>query len=345
MLEQILRRGRDSMSKAYSGLIALIIFAVIVLSSALYRIPEGKQAIITQFGKPIGGPRTEAGLYIKIPFIQRVRLLEKRILNWDGDPTKEIPTRDKKFIVVDTTARWRISDPLLFYNSLTDERVAFTRMGNILEDAVRTTISSRNLVETVRNTNRILEESLKIDEAAAEENEGDQSIEAIEREARSNRDIEPISPGGGREKLSQKIVEKASTALKNYGIELIDVQLRRVSYSGKVEEKVYERMISERKRIAEKILAYGNARKAQILGETSRELQRIQSEAYQAVQEIKGKAEGQAVKIYADAVGSDQDFYRFVRTLEAYKKGLRSDSRLILSADSEFFRLLREGKE
>lgn len=315
--------------------IGLVVIALVaILNSGLFIVPEGQQAIITQFGRPIGAPRTEAGLQFKLPFVQEVRLLDKRMLNWDGKPN-QIPTKDKKYIYVDTTARWRIADPLLFIRTVQDERKALSRIDNIVESATRDVISGHNLVEAVRNTNSILDRVRRL-EAERKTNPDKLNIEDDEVTG----EIEAVSEG--REKLSAKIVEKARGELKDFGISLIDVQLRRIAYEDSVEKKVYDRMISERRRIAEKIRSVGEGEKAKIRGKTSQDLQQIQSDAYRSVQEIRGKAEAEAINIYAEAIGQDHGFYRFLRTLEAYRGSLRADTNLIVSSDSEFLRLLKE---
>jgi len=305
---------------------------VIFLSSSLYILREYEQAIITQFGRPVGSAVTEAGLHFKIPFIRKIRLMDKRILNWDGEPNR-IPTKDKKYIRVDTTARWRIKDPLLFLQTVQSERGAATRLDGILDSVTRDTISNYNLVEAVRNTNAILE---KIEERRAQKKKG--KLDVADEEVTG--EIEAVTMG--REKLSAIIVERAAEELKQFGIELIDVQLRRIAYEASVEAKVYERMISERKRIAQKIRSVGLGKKAEIAGKTSRDLQKIQSEAYRKEQVIKGVAEASAIVIYGRAMNADPVFYEFLRKLEAYKKAIPADTKLILSTDSKFLDLLQK---
>jgi membrane protease subunit HflC len=322
--------------------IALALLIVIsTSSSAFYIVPEGQQAIITQFGRPIGLPESSAGLKVKLPYVQEVRFLDKRILNWDGKPN-QIPTKDKKYIYVDTTARWRIADPLLFIKTVQTERNALSRIDSIMEDATRDSISGNNLVEAVRNTNSILE---GIEKAAAARKAAESTVtdpDAIEEmEGEVSGEMERVHIG--REKLSAMITEKAATNLKGLGIELIDVQLRRIAYEDSVEKKVYERMISERQRIAEKIRSVGKGERAKIGGKTSQDLQEIESSAYRTVQELRGTAEAEAIRIYADAIGQDTEFYELIRRLDAYKKGLGSDTNLLISSDSDFLRLMRDG--
>jgi len=315
------------------GLLLVLFLVVLVLMKAsLYIIQEWEQAIITQFGKPVGVAVTKAGLHFKIPFIQMVRRIDKRILNWDGDPNR-IPTKDKKYIHVDTTARWRIIDPLLFIQTVQSENGARARMDGILDSVTRDTISSHNLVEAVRNTDAIL---IIAKERLAQIKKG----EVPGEEDEVTGEIEPVFIG--REKLSAIIGERAAKELKQFGIELIDVQLRRIAYEASVETKVYERMISERKRIAQKIRSIGLGKKAEIRGKISRDLQGIASEAYRKEQEIKGEAEAVAIAIYGEAMNADPEFYEFLRKLEACKKAIPAGTKLILSTDSDFLSILRK---
>ena len=325
------------MSQKSIGIIALtvglVLGVLILMNSSLYILQEYEQAIITQFGKPVGAAVTEAGLHFKLPFVREIRRMDKRILNWDGDPNR-IPTKDKKYIHVDTTARWRISDPLLFLQTVQSERGALVRLDGILDSVTRDTISNHNRVEAVRNTNAILD---KVKDRLEKAKKGELEP-GMEDEVTG--EITPVKVG--REKLSAIIVERAAVELKEFGIELIDVQLRRSAYEACVEAKVYERMISERKRIAQKIRSVGLGKKAEIAGKTSRDLQRIQSEAYRKEQIIKGVAEASAILIYGRAMNADPVFYEFLRKLEAYKKALPAHTKLILSTDSKFLDLLQK---
>jgi len=314
--------------------LAFILF--VATFSATYIIPEGRQAIITQFGRPIGTPETEAGIHFKVPFIQNIQYVDKRILSWDGFPN-QIPTRDKKYILVDTTARWRIHDALKFIETVQNERGAKARLDAILDAITRDTISNHNLVEAVRNTNSILD---YIEEKRIESKRKlDEGEILIAEEEEITGEIEKIKTG--RENLSSMIAKKAAAELKDFGISIIDVQLRRIAYEQSVERKVYERMISERKRIAEKIRSVGKGEKAKIQGKTSRDLQRINSEAYRQAQLIKGKAEAESMKIYAQALSQDKKFYEFIRTMDAYKFSLKAGTKFILSTDSPFLQMLK----
>ncbi len=315
-------------------IISVSIFVVILLAtfSSAFIVTEGQQAIKTQFGRPVGKPVTSAGLHFKLPLIQDIRYVDKRILTWDGDPN-EIPTKDKKFIRVDTTARWRIVDALKFIQTVQDERGAITRLDAVLDGITRDTISNHFLVEAVRNSNSILD---RIEITKKETAEKEARGEIVEEEVTG--EIEKISVG--REKLSQIIAESADKETQKYGIRIIDVQLRRISYEKSVEAKVYERMISERKRIAEKIRSFGKAEKAKIEGRLSQDLQKIESEGYKNAQLIKGRGEAKATAIYARSLSQNPSFYEFLRTLEAYRVSLKEDTQFILSSDSEFLSLL-----
>ena len=307
-----------------------IAFALIFINSSIFVLTEHQQVIITQFGKPVGKPITDAGLHFKLPIIQDVRYVDKRILTWDGDPN-QITTKDKKFIGVDTTARWQIIDALKFIQTVQNERGARSRLDAVLDAKTRETISSHNLVEVVRDTNNIFEE-LRIRQKNAEQADVEEEVVG---------EIEKVKVG--REKISQIIVKKASGELRNLGIDLVDVQLRRISYEKSVEQKVYERMISERKRIAEKIRSIGQGEKAKIEGRLSQDLQLIESKAYRKSQEIKGKAEGRVTHIYAASLKKAPQFYEFLRSMEAYKKTFKGKGdkvKFILSSDSKFLKYL-----
>jgi modulator of FtsH protease HflC len=323
-----------------SQLLSTVIFLLIALvPGSVFIVYEGQQAIITRFGKPVRKPIANAGLYFKIPFVEQARLLDVRILNWDGAPN-QIPTKDKKFILVDTVARWQIQDVLRFIQTVQTEERALTRIDTSVEAATRDVISSNALVEVVRNSNDLLrrqDERLKQQEQDA--SDGEKAIQEVEEEVTG--EIELVS--AGREKLSSQIAEKARAALADLGIKLIDVQLRRVAYEKSVEAKVYDRMISERERIAEKIRSVGKGEQAKIRGKTFYDLQAIESTAYKTVQEIKAAADAQAMEVYASAIGEDLDFYELTRTLETYRRILRPETPLLLSVDTPFLRILRDG--
>jgi len=303
--------------------IIIVVLALIVLGNLFYTISETEQAIITQFGKPVGGAVTSAGLHVKAPFIHALHRFEKRILIWDGS-ADQIPTADKKYIWLDATARWKIVDPLVFYQSVGNIAGAQGRLDDIIDSASRDVISSHLLIECVRNTNTILERGQVVPE---EESEAETVLEKIEL---------------GREALTEEILLIARELVPQYGIELLDVQIKRLNYIEDVRKKVYERMDSERQRIASKYRSEGEGKKAEIVGMKERELNRIYSEAYKRSQEIRGEADAKATKIYADAYKLDPEFYSFLKTLEIYKTSLGANSRAILTTDSDIYRYLKE---
>ncbi len=303
-----------------SGLLGfLAVIAVLLVFNGAYVVDETKQVVITQFGEPIGKPVTQAGLYLKLPFVQKANYLEKRILEWDGFPT-EVPTKDKKFIWVDTTGRWRIVNPLLFMQSMGTEIHAQSRLDDIIDGMTRDLITSYNIVDIVRNSDLILTASKMEEDISSEER------------------FEKITIG--REKITRAILEKAKAIVADYGIELVDVRIKRLNYVDRVRQKVYERMISERKRAVEQLRSEGQGVKAEIEGQKERELKKIQSEAYRTAQEIKGKADAEAIQIYARAYSKDPEFYTFMKTLELYPETL-SGSTLLLSTQTDYLEYLR----
>ncbi|MFK8137969.1 MAG: protease modulator HflC [Bdellovibrionales bacterium] len=310
--------------------------AIVLVYASSYVVPEGRQVVITQFGKPVKSVN-DAGLHFKLPFIQEVRMIDLRILTWDGFPN-QIPTKDKKYIEVDTTARWKIIDPLKLIQTVQSQSGAKSRLDAILDGITRDVVSSNNLVEAVRNSNNILD---RIEEMKRELEESRKNSNIDEQDEITG-EIEKVSIG--REQLSQQIVTKAREELLPLGIELIDVQLKRISYEASVERKVYDRMISERERVAEKIRSYGKGEQAKIQGKTEKELKTIESGAYKKVQIIKGKAESEAINIYAASLSRNPGFYRFVRSLEAYEQSIPEDAKLLLSSESKFFKVLTSGK-
>lgn len=302
-------------------LIAVVVACGITVWDGFFILPEGQQAVVTQFGAPVGEPATEAGLHFKKPFIQAVRYFEKRILIWDGDPN-QIPTNDKTFVYIDATARWRISDALRFLQAVDNVPRAMTLLDDIVDSSIRDLVNKNNLVEIIRSSDWT---PGKFDAGVAEEGKA-----------------EPIRLG--RDKISQIIFEAASKLTVDYGIELVDVMLKRVNYIDTVREKVYERMISERKRIAAEKRSLGEGQKAEILGKVERELKLITSQATRTAEEIKGKADAEAAAIYADAYNKDPGFYAFSKSLDAYQKSFGPNTRMILSSDSEFYKYLNTVK-
>ena len=294
---------------------------LVLINSSVYTVSEWQQAIITKFGQIVGDPITKAGIHFKYPFINDVRYFDKRILNWDGEPS-QVPTKDKKFILVDTTARWKIVDPVKFTQTVQNEMRAKRRITSILDGKTKNVISAYNLVETVRNTNNILEKS----------DEGD-TLESMSGE------IESIEVG--RERLSNLIAEKAKPEIRSLGIELIDVLIRRIAYEKSVEAKVFDRMISERNRVAEELRSEGKGEEAKIQGKMNFELKKIQSEAYRKSQSIRGKAEAEAIGIYAKSVKAGPKFYSFYRAMEAYKKTLPDRAKIVLGTDHPFLKAMK----
>jgi membrane protease subunit HflC len=300
--------------------VAVGLLVLLVLVDAVYVVSETTQVIITQFGEPIGGPINTAGLHLKAPFIQKTNYFEKRWLEWEGFPN-QIPTKDKKYIWVETYARWRIHDPLVFYQRVRDERGGHSRLDDIVDGETRNAIAKFDLIEVVRSTNREFE--LTEESAILELSEMITKIEV------------------GREKVAQIILEAASKITPQFGVELRDVRIKRINYVDEVQQKVFDRMIAERKRIASKYRSEGDGKSAEIRGQKEKELKRIQSEAYRKAQEIKGKADAEATGIYAQAYSRDPEFYQFLKTLETYRTSLDSETWLLLSTDNEFLKFLK----
>jgi len=307
--------------KLKKSILIIIIIAIIIISSALYIVGERQQAIITQFGDPIGGAITNAGLHLKVPFIQKVHYFEKRILEWDGDP-KQIPTSDKRYIWIDIFSRWKIVDPLKFFQTTRNETFAHSRLDDVISGTTRDIISSHTLIELVRNSNRQMTFS---------EEYADNLMEGIMEE--------PID--FGRSEIADRIFEISSPLVAEYGIQLIDVKIKRINYVQEVRAKVYERMISERQKIAAKYRSEGQGNSAEILGKMQRELDQVQSEAYKTAQEIKGKADAKAIKIYANAYNKDPGFYEFLKTLETYESTIDKKNTLIMTTDSDYFKYFK----
>ena len=312
------------MTRALYVLSGFAILVALIGVTGAYTLTENEQAVITRFGEPKGQPITEPGIHFKMPFADTVNRFDKRWLDWRGDPN-QIPTKDKKYIWVDTFGRWRIVDPLRFFQRLRDERNAQSRLDDIIDGETRNAIASFALIEAVRSTNRSFEE----DEYFAE-------IEGAEA-------LEKVTVG--RDKLTRQIRDRAAEVVKEFGVELVDVQIRRINYVDEVQVKVFERMISERRRIAERSRSEGMGRAAEIRGQRERDLKRIRSEAYRKAQEVTGKGDAEATRIYADAFGRDAEFFQFLRTLEAYPKAVDGSTSLFLGTDSEFYRYLRSSKK
>ncbi len=304
--------------------IIILVIGFVLGSASLFKIDEAEQAIIVQFGAPVGDPITTPGLHFKLPFVQEVRRFDKRLISWDGDPN-QIPTRGEQFISVDTTARWRIADPLVFLQRMQNERGATLRLNDILDSVVRDKISSSELVEIVRSKDwKVSQEDLERVKVAAEEEE-----EILMKEVTS-----------GRGELVESILETAARIVPNFGIELVDIRIKRIDYVKEVQERVFDRMIAERQRIAEQFRSEGEGRAAEIDGETEFLLAKITSEAQREAEVIRGNADADATGIYNEAFGEDPEFYAFFRTLESYSQSLGDHTTLVLGSDSEYFRYL-----
>ncbi|MBN1270722.1 MAG: protease modulator HflC [Candidatus Aminicenantes bacterium] len=301
-------------------LIIVLALGIIVFLSSVYIVSETNQVIITQFGEPIGNAVTKPGMHFKAPFIHKANYFEKRWLEWNGD-ANQIPTKDKKYIWVDTYARWRISDPLVFFQRVRDERGAQSRLDDIIDGETRNAVANFELIEIVRSSNRQFaktEETIILDLAA---------------------EIPEIKTG--RENITNIILENASKITSEFGVELKDVKIKRVNYVDEVQRKVFDRMISERQRIASKYRSEGDGESAKIRGQKERKLKEITSEAYRKSQEIQGKADAEATNIYAQAYNLDPEFYQFMKTLETYVTTLEKETWLVLSTDSEFLKYLK----
>ena len=304
----------------------IIVVGVVILGfGSIYTINEAEQAVVTQFGKPVGGAITDAGLHFKTPIIQTVIKFDKRILEWDGS-ANEIPTLDNKYIFIDAFARWRISDALQFYKSAKNEMLAQSILDDILDGAVRDEIANRTMVEIVRSSNRVM------------------VIQDVESSSVNvnNKVIEDFSAKGARLEIVESILESVSKRLLdlNMGIEILDVQLKRINYTRQVQEQVFNRMISGQNQIAEKYRAQGQGKKQEILGMQVQRKKEIISGAYLESQKIKGEADANATRIYADAYGKSPEFYNFIKTLETYSNTLDSSTQFILSTDNHYLKYL-----
>lgn len=298
-----------------------------VLTSSFYTVSEVQQVIITQFGKPVGAPVTAAGLKVKLPFIQDVNPIDKRILEWDGSPS-DMPTKDKLYISVDLFARWRITDPLQYFLRLRDERSAQSRLDDILGSETRNAVAKHELIEIIRTT----KDRVPLRDALLTDAEREQDIGSLV----------PIQKG--RKLVEQEIFAAAAEKVRVFGIELLDIRFKRINYNESVRPKIYDRMISERRQIAERFLSEGNGEAARIRGNRVRDLNKIQSEAYRQVEEIRGVADAKAAEIYAKAYNQSPDaveFYEFTRTMQSYKSIIAENTTLVLSTDSDLFKFLK----
>jgi membrane protease subunit HflC len=314
------------MSSARSlGILLLLGVVVFLLAGSFYTVSETNQVIITQFGRPVGKPVTTAGLKTKVPFIQKANLIDKRILQWDGSPT-DMPTKDKLYISVDLFARWRITDPLQYFLRLHDERSAQSRLDDILGSETRNAVAKHELIEIIRTT----KDRVPLQDASL---------------ADPNNVVGALVPiRKGRQQVEAEIFAAAARKVRVFGIELLDIRFKRINYNESVRPKIYDRMISERRQIAERFRSEGNGEAARILGNRERDLNRIQSEAYRRVEEIRGEADARATVIYAHAYNQSQEavqFYEFTRTMDTYKSVIATNTTLILSTDSDLFRFLK----
>lgn len=299
-------------------LVGLVLLSVTVVYDGFFIIKEGQQAMITQFGKPIGDSKTEAGFYFKMPFVQDVSYFDKRVQIWDGEPN-QIPTNDKTYVYLDVTARWRITDALQYMQAVKTEARAKSLLDDIIDGTVRDMVNKNNLIEIIRSS--------------------DWSTETM-----TNKDIDNTPPTRGRDVISDMVLEAAAKVTPQYGIELLDVMFKRVNYIESVRLKVYDRMISERKRIAAEKRSTGEGQKAEILGKVERELKVVLSEANREASEIKGKADAEATKIYGDIYGQDPEFFSFYKTLESYSEIIGDNTSLILSSDSDLYKYLKKAE-
>jgi len=306
-------------------LIGIGAVAALLISDAAYVVDQSEQALIVQFGEPVGEVVTEPGLHWKKPFVQEVRRYDKRLLDWDGD-VSQIPTLGREFVLVDTTGRWRIADPLQFLRSVRDEQGARTRLDDIIDSAVRDIVSGTDLEEIVRSRDWNVD------------------VKDLEEEGIARADVDLDKPKKGREKLEQEMLAAASQRMADYGIELVDVRIKRINYIDSVRRQVESRMVSERQSIAERFRSEGQGRSQEILGQMERELRTITSEAERQAAEIRGKADGEATRIYGEAFGADPEFFAFLRTLETYES-MGANTTLMIDSQSEFYRYLESTRK
>lgn len=305
-------------AKAFLVVIAIVVFA---LFNSAYVVDETEQVVLTQFGRAIGESKRDPGLYFKIPVIQQANFFPKNLLEWDGD-AGQVPTLDKTFIVVDAFARWKIVDPLKFFQTVNNMTGALGRLDDIIDSAVRNFVTSYPLIETVRMSNR--------------------EMDTMEVGVDLIKDVSPVGQVVmGRSMITKGVLEQAQPKLDKFGIELVDVKFKLLNYVDEVQKSVFGRMIAERKQIAEQFRSEGQGEKRKIEGEMEKELKLITSEAYMKAQELKGRADGEATRIYASALGKDPEFYSFIQTLDIYKEAMDKESSLILTTDSDFLKFFK----
>ena len=308
------------MNRSTTVLLVVLLAALVLLGQTAYTVSETEQVIITRLGEPVGDPVVESGLHFKLPFIERINVFEKRFLEWDGNPN-QVPTKDKRFIWVDTYARWRIVDPLLFFQRLRDERGAQSRLDDILDGETRNAVAQHDLIELVRSTNR---------------NPEDVPIESEEESVI----LDKIAQG--RQEITREILTTAASRVADLGIELLDLRFKRINYVEEVQQDVFARMIAERQRIAQQFRSEGQGEAARIDGERERELAQIVSEAYREAEALRGEADAEATRVYAEAYNRDADFYAFTKSLETYEATMDPSTVFILGTDSELLRFLRQ---
>jgi membrane protease subunit HflC len=300
-------------------LLTLAVVGLFVLQASMFTVAENEQVLMTRFGR-VSGVVDAPGLHWKTPFVQDIHSFDRRWLEWDGSPN-QIPTRDKKYIWVEVFARWRIADVVKFYKNMRDEQSAQSRLDDIIDGEVRNVIANHDLIDLVRSSSRQFERG---DEADV-----------------TDEDVVTFAPTLGREQIAGLVLKKSALIMPDYGVELADVQIKRVSYVDSVQRKVFERMVSERKRIAERYRSQGNGKRAEIEGKLERERLRVRSDAYRQAEEIRGKADAEAARIYADAYNHDPELYGFLRSLETYKSIINEDTDIVLSTDAPLLRYLR----
>ena len=308
------------MTRSITVLLVILLAALVLLGQTAYTVSETEQVIITRLGEPVGDPVVQAGLHFKVPFIERVNVFEKRFLEWDGNPN-QVPTKDKRFIWVDTYARWRIVDPLLFFQRLRDERGAQSRLDDILDGETRNAVAQHDLIELVRSTNR---------------NPEDVPIESEEESVI----LDTIAQG--RQEITREILTTAAGRVADLGIEILDLRFKRINYVEEVQQDVFARMIAERQRIAQQFRSEGQGEAARIDGERERELAQIVSEAYREAEALRGEADAEATRVYAEAYNRDAEFYAFTKSLETYEATMDPSTVFILGTDSELLRFLRQ---
>ena len=308
------------MTRSTTVLLVVLLAALVLLGQTAYTVSETEQVIITRLGEPVGEPVVQAGLHFKVPFIERVNVFEKRFLEWDGNPN-QVPTKDKRFIWVDTYARWRIVDPLLFFQRLRDERGAQSRLDDILDGETRNAVAQHDLIELVRSTNR---------------NPEDVPIESEEESVI----LDTIAQG--RQEITREILTTAAGRVADLGIEILDLRFKRINYVEEVQQDVFARMIAERQRIAQQFRSEGQGEAARIDGERERELAQIVSAAYREAEALRGEADAEATRVYAEAYTRDAEFYAFTKSLETYEATMDPSTVFILGTDSELLRFLRQ---